>query len=226
MARLGSKDYWDARYTLDPQPFDWLQRYGTCKPYRDLVKRYAKPADQIIVLGAGSSRLSEELHDHDKYKSLYNVDFSAVAISQLNERYAQLNEGRAEDAQLRIESAVMDLRSMDFNDGSFDVALDKAVLDVVLCGEGAAENAAKLLSEVARVLRPNAVLLLLSSSPPESRMTLLQGALATGWTISSLPVPKPTVLGQNAANLPISADIGGGSVHYLYVCARGSRAGK
>ena len=96
------------------------------------------------------------------------------------------------------------------------------MIDAMMCGDNAAENVGKLLREVSRILRPNAVFLVLSSAPPENRMGLLQNA-SYGWTVSSVAVAKPTVGGTQAASLPASADIGGGSVHHLYVCVRGGR---
>ena len=38
MARLSQKDYWDSRYTLDGEPFDWYIRYSTSKVFRSLIK--------------------------------------------------------------------------------------------------------------------------------------------------------------------------------------------
>lgn len=221
-ARLTTKEYWDQRYTLDPEPFDWYQRYGTCKPYRELVKRHISPSDQILLLGAGSSRLGEEMYA-DKYRSICNVDFSSTCVRLLNERYRELNQSRPDDDKMSIENAVMDVRQMEFSDGSFDAALDKTTLDVIMVGESAAENASKYLKEVARVLRPSSVFLLLSSGDAEQRTKLLQNA-SYGWTVTKFAVSKPTIRGQNAANLPVSADVGGGNVHHLFVCTKGNRA--
>ena len=37
MAQYGKTSYWDERYTKDPEPFDWYQRYGGLK---DIVSQY------------------------------------------------------------------------------------------------------------------------------------------------------------------------------------------
>ena len=39
MAQYGKTSYWDERYTKDPEPFDWYQRYSGV---RDLVNQYVK----------------------------------------------------------------------------------------------------------------------------------------------------------------------------------------
>ena len=31
MAQYGKPSYWDDRYTKDPEPFDWYQRYTNIK---------------------------------------------------------------------------------------------------------------------------------------------------------------------------------------------------
>ena len=221
MARLSTRGYWDQRYTIDPEPFDWYQRYATCKPYRELLKRHVAPSDQILMLGAGSSRLSEEMYA-DGYRSIYNVDLSPTCVRLLNARYRELNQSRADDDQMSIESAVMDVRTMEIKDASFDTALDKATLDGMMVGENPAEDAGKYLKEVARVLRPNSVLLVLSSGDAAQLTPLLQNP-AYGWTVTTHAVAKPTIRGQNTANLPISADVGGSNVHHLFACIKGNR---
>ena len=221
MSYLSTTKYWDQRYTLDPHPFDWYQRYATCKPCRELLKRHISPSDQILMLGAGSSRLSEEMYA-DNYRSIQNVDFSPVCVRLLNERYRGLNQDRPDDDQMSIESAVMDVRGMELSDGSFDAALDKATLDVMMVGENATENVGKYLKEVARVLRPDSVLLILSCGDAEQYTKVLQNA-SYGWTVMKHAVAKPTIGGQDTANLPISADVGGGNVHHLFVCTKGNR---
>ena len=126
MSRLATHEYWEERYQQDPEPFDWLQRYSTCREFREALKKQLRPADTTLVVGAGSSRLPEELFA-DGHTKLTAVDWSSTCVSQLKERYAR-------SQNLKIETAVMDARSMDFNDGSFDACIDKALLDAVLCG--------------------------------------------------------------------------------------------
>ena len=35
MSRLATDEYWEERYQQDPEPFDWLQRYSTCREFRE-----------------------------------------------------------------------------------------------------------------------------------------------------------------------------------------------
>ena len=47
MAQYGKASYWDERYTKDPEPFDWYQRYSGIK---DLLAQYARQHSFAIVL--------------------------------------------------------------------------------------------------------------------------------------------------------------------------------
>ncbi|KAL1804935.1 hypothetical protein ACET3Z_028003 [Daucus carota] len=55
----------------------------------------------------------------------------------------------------------MDVRNMSvFQSDSFAAVIDKGTLDSLLCGHNSRENAAKMLREVARVLKANGVYIL------------------------------------------------------------------
>merc|ERR1711924_139528 len=68
----------------------------------------------------------------------------------------------------------MDCRAMDFPEGIFNVVIDKATLDSILCGEGSTHNAQKTLQGVSQVLGPNGVFLCVSHGQPSYRLTYLQ----------------------------------------------------
>ncbi len=63
----------------------------------------------------------------------------------------------------------MDSRAMDFEDDQFELVLDKALFDCLLCGESTAKNVTKHLNEVHRVLKPGGVYLVVSFGAPEQR---------------------------------------------------------
>lgn len=85
MAQYGKTAYWDERYTKDPEPFDWYQRYSGV---RDLIAQYIKKEDNILVAGCGNSRLSEDLYE-DGYSSIANIDISRVVIDQMTDKYKE-----------------------------------------------------------------------------------------------------------------------------------------
>ena len=74
-------------------------------------------------VGAGNSRLSEEMFD-EGYHNITNIDISSTVIKAMTEKY--------KDKGPSFKYLQMDARAMDFPDGSFDTVIDKATLDSVL----------------------------------------------------------------------------------------------
>jgi len=141
----GKTTYWDERYTKDPEPFDWYQRYSGV---RDLINQYVKREDVILMAGCGNSRLTEDMFE-DGYTTITNVDVSRVVIDQMLEKYKD---------KPTLQWQQMNVCALDFPDETFDVVIAKATVDAVLCGEGSTANVAKLCSEVSRVLKVCCVL--------------------------------------------------------------------
>merc|ERR1712176_1169838 len=109
----------------------------------------------------------------------------------------------------------MDARAMDKADGKYNVVVDKAMLDAILCGEGSTHNAQKMLQEVSRVLKPDGVYVAISHGQPSYRLTYLQRP-EFGWNVKIFTVQKP-MMGMTAS---LSAD-DKDNVHYIYVCTKG-----
>jgi len=206
MAQYGKPEYWEERYTRDPEPFDWYQRWAGLK---DVLMEYIQTNHQVMNLGCGNSRLSEEMYE-EGFHNITNVDISLVAIKAMQEKYA-------DKAGMIYQQ--MDCRSMEFPDGVFNVVLDKGSLDSILCGEGSTHNAQKTLQEVTRVLSPNGVYLCVSHGQPSYRLTYLQRP-EFGWSVKIHTVQKP-MMGMTASLASDDKD----NVHYIYVCTKGE-AGK
>ena len=64
---------------------------------------------------------------------------------------------------------VMDVRDIKYDDGFFDIAIDKSTIDALLCGDNAYVNVAIMLKEVQRVLKPGGCYVAISYGKPESR---------------------------------------------------------
>ena len=82
--------YWDKRY-IDEAPFqfDWLQRYGHYTEQTELRKIILEVVPKrgyILNLGAGTSRMSEEMN-LDGYLTILNVDVSGTAVRLMTEHY-------------------------------------------------------------------------------------------------------------------------------------------
>lgn len=143
-----SQKQWEKHYRQDAAPFEWLMDFQTLRPMIDHATGGIK-TKQILHVGCGTSLLSEHIYDAG-YRSIVNVDCSATAIELMIKR----------NRRRKMEWQVQDCTNMDFEDSSFDVALDKGVLDTFLDGP----LAAPYLREVDRVLRPRGSFLCVSFS--------------------------------------------------------------
>lgn len=161
MAAYGTAAYWDDRFRRDPEPFDWYQRYAGLK---ELLSKYIRKSDAVLMSGCGSSRLSEEMYE-DGYQSIANIDYAAPVIEQMSARHKD---------KKGMSWQVMDATSLSFGDGVFDCVLDKGTLDSVLCGDNSTANAARMCAEAARVLKPGGNYIIVSYGQPESRLTYLE----------------------------------------------------
>jgi len=130
-----------AFHCRDPEPFDWYQRYSGIS---DLLNKYVKKDDNVLVAGAGNSRLSEDMYE-DGYQTLTNVDVSRVVVDQMIEKYKDKSA---------LTYQQMNVCALEFPDESFDAVLAKGLVDGILCGEGSTANIAKMCQEVSRVLKP------------------------------------------------------------------------
>merc|ERR1740129_1189383 len=89
-----------------------------------------------------------------------------------------------------------------FQDGSFDLVLDKSVLDTFACTDNALVTAATFLKEVSRVLRNGGTYLCVSYGAPNTRMNFLE-----------LPHLDHTV-----RQIEIPARSEASNPHYAYIC--------
>jgi len=194
MTQYGKSDYWNERYASETEPFDWYQRYGGLK---HILAKHVKHADRILMVGAGNSRLSEEMYN-DGYKTITNIDISNVVVDAMSQKYANL---------AGMVYKVLDVTNMgEFANASFDVVIDKGTLDALLCGDESTSNADKMLLEISRVLRPGGVFILITYGEPPTRLNYLERA-KYGWKVESLSIEKPH---------PANA----GEHHYVYIATR------
>ena len=101
--------------------------------------------------------------------SLSNIDTSEIVIEQ---QKASFPEEKWE---------VMDVREMRFEDGSFDLVIDKSVLDCLLCYAESHENTHRMLEEVRRVLCPTGLYLVVSLHSVKDVLTHVQ---ALDWRVN------------------------------------------
>eukprot|EP00439_Symbiodinium_sp_Y106_P069217 s1744_g11.t2 len=133
------------------------------------------------------------------FHSITNIDLCLTVTKAMQEKYRD---------KPGMTYKQMDGRSMELPDASFNVVIDKACLDSILCGEGSTHNAQKLLTEVSRILQPNGVYIAVSHGQPSYRLTYLQRPEICLHSASS---PEPRFANSRTED----------SVHYIYVCVKG-----
>ena len=116
----------------------------------------------------------------------------------------------------------MDVRNLQFADGSFAVVIDKGTFDCIRCGDGADPNAEQMLLEIERVLAPNGVYICISHGSPPSRMPMFSEA-RYGWTVSVKRILKPN-LAQTEAELRRDTNLATDTnFYYIYIMRKQAR---
>lgn len=89
---FGSQQYWDARFTSNSNPFEWLEAPNALDSF--LVEALRETLDEnphILHVGCGTSLLSYHLRAHVKDpETIHNLDYSDVAIGIGKKRECEL----------------------------------------------------------------------------------------------------------------------------------------
>ena len=135
----------------------------------------------------------------DGYKNIYNIDISENVIKAMSQRNKD-KEGMIYE--------VMDVRKLNYEDNSFDLAVDKSTIDALLCGDNAFINVAKMIKEVQRVLKVGGYYMIISYGTPEYRMLHLSRKFEK-FKIEILKIEKDFV-----------EEDGYDKHHYIYLCQK------
>ncbi|KAF9069792.1 S-adenosyl-L-methionine-dependent methyltransferase [Rhodocollybia butyracea] len=141
-------DYWNQRYSqeADDASFDWFKSYSEVAEILGSI--IPEKSCKILMLGCGNSKLSEDMYN-DGYKNIVNIDYSSVVINKMKERHPHM------------EWHEMDVRDLQFEDESFDIAIDKGTMDALMTVKGdiwnppqkVIDDCNQEVSEVIRILR-------------------------------------------------------------------------
>jgi ubiquinone/menaquinone biosynthesis C-methylase UbiE len=158
---LSQPAYWDDRYeNQDADGYDWFKTFSEIAA---VLTPHLKPSSKIMVLGCGTSSLSEDLYQSG-YHHIFSNDFSAKCIDLMSCRKQDKPE---------MHWDVCDVRTLEvYDDDSFDVVIDKGVMDAMLDGcslwdppEQVKENCAREIQSAARVLKSGGKFLMISFRP-------------------------------------------------------------
>lgn len=185
--------YWDARYTNEPKPSDWILKYAVLQDHLERLLGSTRGA-RILHVGCGNSLLTEEMFDSG-FKASVNIDISAVVVEQMRQRNAELRP--------EMEWLVMDATSTSFEDGHFDVVLDKCLIDTLLCEDDEDALIARYFSEMSRVMADAGLGIFITFGPPDSRLH----RFPTYFSVEVIEIPAK---GKNKLT----------GYHYMYVCRK------
>jgi ubiquinone/menaquinone biosynthesis C-methylase UbiE len=184
----GEAAYWDERYTLCPNPFDWYQEW-------DSLDRVLGPffdgSEIVLNVGCGNSRMAIEMGK--KFSTVVNIDISSVVIERMEE------ENRSSENLLWF---VMDCMDMSFDDEMFDIAFDKGTFDALLCGPDSIRKVRQTCLEIYRVLGPGGLFFEITYGSPSSRVSMFENFEIPWKMHSPIPILNPSR---------------GQSVHWIYI---------
>lgn len=92
----------------------------------------------LFFAGCGNSTLSEDMY-LDGYHYIVNLDYSSVVLKKMKAR---------SEICSAMEWIVMDIRTMNFSDKSFDVIIEKGTLDALMVDEKDPWNIGKDTTEM------------------------------------------------------------------------------
>ncbi|KAF9956097.1 hypothetical protein BGZ72_003034 [Mortierella alpina] len=171
------QEYWEERYSKE-ESFDWFKTYEDLKP---LLNEHITSKDaRILMLGCGNSTLSEDMYD-DGFHNIVNIDFSKTVIDNMTEKCKD---------RVGMEWIEMDIRDLKFEDGSFDIVIDKGTMDALMCDRGDVWNpdeelvktVAEEVDEVVRVLKVGGKFLYITFGQPHFRKPHL---VRPCWTVET-----------------------------------------
>ncbi|KAF9054476.1 S-adenosyl-L-methionine-dependent methyltransferase [Panaeolus papilionaceus] len=169
----GTREYWDHRYSqeADDESFDWFKSFADLT---DLLHEIIPTKSaHILMLGCGNSTLSQDMWE-DGYRNIVNIDYSPVLVQKMSARHSTVRP--------EMEWHQMDVRELNFDDESFDVAIDKGTMDAMMTAKGdvwdppaqVMEDCNKEVDEALRVLRKGGVFIYLTFGQPHFRRRYLQ----------------------------------------------------
>mmetsp|Transcript_17328 Transcript_17328/g.27969 ORF Transcript_17328/g.27969 Transcript_17328/m.27969 type:complete len:199 (-) Transcript_17328:664-1260(-) len=159
------RSYWNTRFENEEE-YEWLVSYEAVKEH---LGAHCKGDQDALVVGCGNSNFSKCLVEDQKVKSLVSIDFSETVIDSMRLKYPELNW------------EVMDMTNMTFDEGRFDLVIDKAAMDALVTDEGdpwnpneeTKKSTGNMMSSVAKVLKPGGKFIQISFQQPHFRKKFL-----------------------------------------------------
>jgi ubiquinone/menaquinone biosynthesis C-methylase UbiE len=123
-----------------------VTRYGSFKNFSQFCFRKIRLNEKCLVIGCGNSAFSSDLYDHG-FKNITNIDFSEQVIRSMQEINLP--------SRPEMSWEVMDMTAMTYEEGSYDVIIDKGALDALMSANTlqAKQQALDMFESINRVLK-------------------------------------------------------------------------
>ena len=192
-----SLDYWHSRYnklflqqSQANKPFsgheDWYLQPSQVHQYLNFIPAFRGENNEIeiLVVGCGTSALSEYIYSNLGYEYITNLDICENVIDYMNGYIesrqggdGQQNHSQGPKIFENMEYLAMDICNIEENqqieEDSYDVVIDKACLDCIVCDEDQTK-AQKAVHNIWRVLVSGGTYFFLSRGTPDMRMHLFE----------------------------------------------------
>ncbi|KAF0290517.1 Methyltransferase-like protein 13 [Amphibalanus amphitrite] len=169
---FNEKQYWETFFAKrGTEAFEW---YGEYPQLCEVLNKYVRTKDHILVAGCGNSTLSADMWNVG-YKSMVSVDISDVVVRQMQQKHAAAG----------MTFTKMDLMKLEFPDKEFTCVLDKGTLDAVYTHDDqeTAEKVETMFKEIGRVLRVGGRYVCVSLLQGHILDKLLQWFPQQGWMV-------------------------------------------
>lgn len=178
-------EYWESRYTEEPEPFEWYQTWGSLAP---VVLPRMGSSGSVLDAGCGNSAVCAELAR--KNFDVTGADISSCVVKQNSERYV------SDENRNRLKFVCCDCLSMkEFKDGSFDCVIDKGTLDSMICSPKSNEVVPNYIREIGRVLKKDGVFIVVSYGTPNTRNIYFKDNKSELKISETVEIEKPTEKG-------------------------------
>ena len=145
----------------------------------------------------------------DGYQYITNIDLSPTVVKSMQDIYAEKCP--------HITYKHMDMKALNYDNGHFDAVIDKAAIDSVFCGDGAAAGVEQSINEIHRVLSPNGVFISVTYGPEEKRAHFYNKA-DYNWNVTVKGISKPTIPPSQTTIINEYKEDKG--FHWVYICEK------
>lgn len=147
---FATASFWESFFEArEGKSFEWYCEYEQLAPFF-VEPGLRSSSTRVLHAGCGNSNLSFELVEKANFDYVLNVDFSCLALVEMNGKAAQLPP----NVRCRVDFQVLDCLCLPILNQQFSWVVDKGLHDAMMkdSGDECRARSATLFSEFARVL--------------------------------------------------------------------------